>query len=571
MIEHLETVHEEEKRIANNENKNTDQRSTGTLCIKRNLAPTNSSDGETTTDGQDELSKTPTNKNSSNDSITETSDKTETFQQRKEEAKSRRRKKKKTNSSVVATAFQDLYQMTGEILGQGAYASVRTCRNIWTDQEFAVKIIDKVPGHSRQRVFKEIDTFYHCRGHKNIIQLIEYFEEPDRFYLVFEKINGGQLLDHIQNRVKFTEKEASYVIRDLASALQFLHKKGIAHRDLKPENVLCEYEDQLCPVKLCDFDLGSGIKFNSQSQFGSPISTPALLTPVGSAEFMAPEVVEAFMDDSERDLAYDKRCDLWSLGIIMYILLCGYPPFSGNCGSKCGWNQGEPCNACQELLFHSIQDGHFDFPNSEWRDISGEAKDLISKLLVKDARQRLSADMVQSHPWVKHGGPSKVLVTPQNIKRNNSARELSAFAESAMAVNRVVLQHMSINMMDEEALDEILKAESEVEVDNKENIDSSAGSATASALSQTGNSLENGKFESKLAEKRKAQLPPFGLSPPSESKLIQRRSRQKSSQSLNLFSCRNSSKSTLTKNSSNHNYLVADLVSPCNYVESPGC
>lgn len=571
MIEHLETVHEEEKR--NIENNNTDQRSTGTLCIKRNLAPTNSSDGETTTDGQDELSKTPTNKNSSNDSITESSDKTETFQQRKEEAKSRRRKKKKTNSSVVATAFQDLYQMTGEILGQGAYASVRTCRNIWTDQEFAVKIIDKVPGHSRQRVFKEIDTFYHCRGHKNIIQLIEYFEEPDRFYLVFEKINGGQLLDHIQNRVKFTEKEASYVIRDLASALQFLHKKGIAHRDLKPENVLCEYEDQLCPVKLCDFDLGSGIKFNSQSQFGSPISTPALLTPVGSAEFMAPEVVEAFMDDSERDLAYDKRCDLWSLGIIMYILLSGYPPFSGNCGIKCGWNQGEPCNACQELLFHSIQDGHFDFPHTEWRDISGEAKDLISKLLVKDARQRLSAEMVLSHPWVKYGGPSKVLVTPQNIKRNNSARELSAFAESAMAVNRVVLQHMSINLMDEEALEEILKAESEVEVDNKENIDSSSatGSATATASSQTGNGLENGKFESKLAEKRKAQLPPFGLSPPSESKLIQRRSRQKSSQSLNLFSCRNSSKSTLTKNSSNHNYFVADLVSPCNYVESPGC
>ena len=89
---------------------------------------------------------------------------------------------------------------------------------------------------------------------------------------------SGQLLDHIQNRVKFTEKEASYVIRDLASALQFLHKKGIAHRDLKPENVLCEYEDQLCPVKLCDFDLGSGIKFNSQ--LTSPISTPALLTPV---------------------------------------------------------------------------------------------------------------------------------------------------------------------------------------------------------------------------------------------------------------------------------------------------
>jgi MAP kinase interacting serine/threonine kinase len=319
----------------------------------------------------------------------------------------------------------------------------------------------------------------------------------------------------------------------LASALQFLHKKGIAHRDLKPENVLCEFEDQLCPVKLCDFDLGSGIKFNSQ--LTSPISTPALLTPVGSAEFMAPEVVEAFMDDSERDLAYDKRCDLWSLGIIMYILLCGYPPFSGNCGTQCGWNQGEPCNACQELLFHSIQDGHFDFPEGEWRDISGEAKDLISKLLVKDARQRLSAEMVLAHPWVRFGGPSRVLVTPQNIKRNNSARELSAFAESAMAVNRVVLQHMSINLEQdpEEEKENVLVNPKETNNNNK------------------------------LAEKRKA--PPFGLSPPSESKLIQRRQRHQS-QSLNFQTCRTKS-IALTKNSCD--YLVADLVS--NLVESPGC
>ncbi len=153
-------------------------------------------------------------------------------QQRKEEAKTRRRKKKKTNSSLVATTFQELYQFTGEILGQGAYASVQTCRNVWTDVEYAVKVIEKVPGHPRARVFKEIETFHHCKGHKNIIHLVEYFEEPERFYLVFEKINGGQLLDHIQNRVKFTEKEASYVIKDLASALQFLHKKGTTVVDL---------------------------------------------------------------------------------------------------------------------------------------------------------------------------------------------------------------------------------------------------------------------------------------------------------------------------------------------------
>jgi len=505
--------------------------------------------GETTTSdqaektGQNQSSSSLIKKNDSNEATTQggKTNSTETFQQRKEEAKSRRRKKKKTDSSVVATTFHDLYHLSNEILGQGAYASVRTCRNIWTDQEFAVKIIDKVPGHARSRVFKEIETFHHCRGHKNIIQLIEYFEEADRFYLVFEKIHGGQLLDHIQNRVRFTEKEASYVIRDLASALQFLHKKGIAHRDLKPENVLCEYEDQLCPVKLCDFDLGSGIKFNSQ--LTSPISTPALLTPVGSAEFMAPEVVEAFMDDSERDLAYDKKCDLWSLGIIMYILLCGYPPFSGNCGSQCGWNQGEPCNACQELLFHSIQDGHFDFPETEWREISLEAKDLISKLLVKDPRKRLSAEQVLEHPWVKYGGPSRVLVTPQNIKRNNSARELSAFAESAMAVNRVVLQHMSINLQEHEL-------EEENPEENKENDEPPITLP------------ENNNNNTKMAEKRKAP-PPFGLSPPSESKLLQRRTKQ--SQSLN-FSCR--VKSGLTKNS-NSFVNVADLVS--NIVESPGC
>jgi hypothetical protein len=147
-----------------------------------------------------------------------------------------------------------------------------------------------------------------------------------------------------------------------------------------------------------------------------------------------------------------------------------------------------------------------------------------------------------------------------------------------MAVNRVVLQHMSINMMDEDTIEELIK-ESEAEA-NKENIESSTGSATADeplAIPLQNCGPENSSICCvseggngnciKLAEKRKAQLPPFGLSPPSESKLIQRRSRQQSSQSLNLFSCRNSSKST--KNSCD--YLVADLVSPCNYVESPGC
>ncbi len=302
---------------------------------------------------------------------------------------------------------------------------------------------------------------------------------------------------------------------------------GIAHRDLKPENVLCVYEDQLCPVKICDFDLGSGIKFNSE--LTSPISTPALLTPVGSAEFMAPEVVEAFMDDTERDLVYDKRCDLWSLGVIMYILLCGYPPFSGNCGTQCGWNMGEPCNACQELLFHSIQDGQFEFPEVEWGGISIEAKDLICKLLVKDARRRLSAEMVLGHPWLKQGGSSaRLLVTPQNIRRNNSARELSAFAESANNVNRVVLQHMSLNRtVSEETEEEDAMVMAELEINEEDD----------EGIVMNRDKMEEHLNPDKRDKKSSGVSAPFGLSPPSESKLLQRRRRQQSHSSSSSSSC----------------------------------
>jgi len=370
----------------------------------------------------------------------------EIVEDRKEEAKTRRRRKKKTASStsLASNTFHELYRLTGEMLGQGAYASVRTCVNIFTEVEYAVKIIDKVPTHSRARVFKEIDLFHHCQGHPNIIQLIEYFEETERFYLIFEKVSGGQLLDHIQTRKYFTELEAANIIRDVASALEFLHSKGIAHRDLKPENVLCIWSDRLTPVKLCDFDLGSGIKFHSG---GSSDTTPLLLTPVGSAEFMAPEIVEAFIEDTEEDFKYDKRCDLWSLGVMMYILLCGYPPFSGSCGQKCAWTAGGQCDLCQLNLFTNIQHGMFEFHPKEWSCVSRPAKDLIRRLLVKDAKKRLSARDVLNHEWIDNNNQS-FLSTPAKIRKDNSAKQLSLACESVAAVNRVVLQHMSISILD---------------------------------------------------------------------------------------------------------------------------
>ncbi|NXD88015.1 MKNK2 kinase, partial [Halcyon senegalensis] len=324
------------------------------------------------------------------------------------DAKKRNKKKKRCRATdSFSGRFEDVYQLQEEVLGEGAHARVQSCVNLITNKEYAVKIIEKRLGHIRSRVFREVEMLYQCQGHRY-----------------------RSILTHIHRRRHFNELEASVVVRDIASALHFLHNKGIAHRDLKPENILCESLDQVSPVKICDFDLGSGIKLNSDC---SPISTPELLTPCGSAEYMAPEVVEAFNEEAS---IYDKRCDLWSLGVILYIMLSGYPPFVGHCGSDCGWDRGEACHTCQNMLFESIQEGKYEFPDKDWAHISFGAKDLISKLLVRDAKKRLSAAQVLEHPWVQGCAPNNTLPTPIILQRNSSAKELTCFAAEAIAVNR---------------------------------------------------------------------------------------------------------------------------------------
>ncbi|TSK49625.1 MAP kinase-interacting serine/threonine-protein kinase 2 [Bagarius yarrelli] len=205
----------------------------------------------------------------------------------------------------------------------------------------------------------------------------------------------------------------------------------MAHRDLKPENLLCERSDRMCPVKICDFDLSSGIKLSSNSDL---ISSPQLLTPCGSAEYMAPEVVEAFRDEVG---VYDKRCDLWSLGVVLYILLSGSAPFVGHCGTDCGWDQGEPCHECQGMLFESIQEGKYEFPDQNWAHVSAEAKELVSKLLVCDAKQRLSAEQVLRHPWVQ--GISQNTTATLQFSRS-SVQDLTFFTAQVVAVNRQLVQ-----------------------------------------------------------------------------------------------------------------------------------
>lgn len=358
----------------------------------------------------------------------------------------RKKKKKRTRAAEAFTgSFADLYRLTDELLGEGAYAKVQGCISLQNGKDYAVKIVEKKAGHSRSRVFREVETLYQCQGNKNILELIEFCEDDARFYLVFEKLRGGSILSHIQRRKHFDEREASTVVRDIASALNFLHTKGIAHRDLKPENILCECKDKVSPVKICDFDLGSGVKLNSAC---TPITTPELTTPCGSAEYMAPEVVEVFTEEAT---FYDKRCDLWSLGVILYIMLSGYPPFVGNCGADCGWDRGEVCRVCQNKLFESIQEGKYEFPERDWAHISSQAKDLISKLLVRDAKDRLSAAQVLLHPWVQGDAPKRGLPTPLVLQKNSSAKDLTLFAAEAIAVNRQLSQHDSDLCEDDES------------------------------------------------------------------------------------------------------------------------
>ena len=211
-------------------------------------------------------------------------------------------------------------------------------------------------------------------------------------------------MDLILEKKSFAESQAALIIQKLAKALKYLHSKGIAHRDLKPENVLIMDQNQAASsVKLCDFDLCSPVQ--------GTVTTPRLQSPVGSPDYMAPEVVDLFLNEDnimydlleeDEDITYDKRCDLWSLGVIAYTLLCGYLPFKGNCGRDCGWSEGnEECYQCQQGLYQNIKSANFVFLHSHWMDISNDAKDLILRLLRVNPDERIEAADVLDHPWIQ--------------------------------------------------------------------------------------------------------------------------------------------------------------------------
>lgn len=326
--------------------------------------------------------------------------------------------KKKKKKAPTACTFADRYELTGTILGKGSFSVVKEVRDKKHGVAFAAKFVDKKSASfDRKQVLGEIAILQKCKSQDAVIQFIEYFEEDEDMILIFEKLDGGALMDHIKKTKIFTEREASFVVRDVATALTFLHSQGIVHRDIKPENILCVFKDKVFPVKLCDFNLVA-----SREQMSDALARSA---PVGTPEFLPPEMAAAIASNTVPP--YDELCDVWSLGVILHIMLTGTAPFSGNCGQDCGWERGEPCEYCAEDLFENISRGKIDFATDAWRRVSGAAKDLVARMLVR-APERLSAKQVLQHPWVTQVPPDTHLPTPSKLGNVSS---LDSFVSDA--------------------------------------------------------------------------------------------------------------------------------------------
>ncbi|KAI9348318.1 kinase-like domain-containing protein [Zopfochytrium polystomum] len=261
--------------------------------------------------------------------------------------------------------LMDRYEI-GEILGTGAFSEVKVGRKKETGETFALKIIDRAKCRGKESMIEtEVGILAKVR-HDNIVQLYEMYEIDTKIYLVMQIVTGGELFDDIVKRGKYTEADASRIVHKILDAVDYLHEMGIAHRDLKPENLLLSDRSSNPRIMLSDFGLSK--IFNEDEVMRTACGTPG---------YVAPEVL--------RKKGYGKEVDLWSIGVISYILLCGYPPF---------YDQN---NA---VLFRQIMAGRYEFDRPWWDNVSEEAKDFIRHLLVLDPRQRYTAKQALGHPFI---------------------------------------------------------------------------------------------------------------------------------------------------------------------------
>ncbi|KFR01087.1 Serine/threonine-protein kinase DCLK2, partial [Nipponia nippon] len=253
----------------------------------------------------------------------------------------------------------------GKVIGDGNFAVVKECVERSTGKEFALKIIDKAKCCGKEHLIENEVSILRRVKHPNIIMLIEEMDTPAELYLVMEL--GGDLFDAITSSTKYTERDGSAMVYNLASALKYLHGLNIVHRDIKPENLLvCEYPDGTKSLKLGDFGLATVVE-------------GPLYTVCGTPTYVAPEIIA--------ETGYGLKVDIWAAGVITYILLCGFPPFRSE-------------NNLQEDLFDQILVGKLEFPSPYWDNITDSAKELISLMLHVNAEARYTAAQILSHPWV---------------------------------------------------------------------------------------------------------------------------------------------------------------------------
>ncbi|KAM6346090.1 serine/threonine-protein kinase DCLK2 [Podargus strigoides] len=277
------------------------------------------------------------------------------------------------NKCSGSSAILEKYKV-GKVIGDGNFAVVKECIERSTGKEFALKIIDKAKCCGKEHLIENEVSILRRVKHPNIIMLIEEMDTPTELYLVMELVKGGDLFDAITSSTKYTERDGSAMVYNLASALKYLHGLNIVHRDIKPENLLvCEYPDGTKSLKLGDFGLATVVE-------------GPLYTVCGTPTYVAPEIIA--------ETGYGLKVDIWAAGVITYILLCGFPPFRSE-------------NNLQEDLFDQILVGKLEFPSPYWDNITDSAKELISLMLHVNAEARYTAAQILSHPWVSDDASQK--------------------------------------------------------------------------------------------------------------------------------------------------------------------
>uniref|UniRef100_A0A674NS71 Serine/threonine-protein kinase DCLK2 n=1 Tax=Takifugu rubripes TaxID=31033 RepID=A0A674NS71_TAKRU len=262
----------------------------------------------------------------------------------------------------------------GRTLGDGNFAVVRECVERSTGREYALKVISKNKCRGKEHMIQSEVSILRRVKHPNIVLLIEEIDAHNELYLIMELVKGGDLFDAIISSNKYTERDASCMLFNLASAIKYLHSLNIVHRDIKPENLLVyEHQDGSKSLKLGDFGLATVVN--------GPLHTVC-----GTPTYVAPEIIA--------ETGYGLKVDIWAAGVITYILLCGFPPFRGS---------GDD----QEALFQQILQGLLDFPKPYWDNVSDSAKALITGMLQVEMDQRYTAMQVLDHPWVNDDGVSE--------------------------------------------------------------------------------------------------------------------------------------------------------------------